>query len=258
MSSLAFEDVRVTLVSALAWRAMAEVVRRHGDHVQLRVVQFHPGFSPDGVLRMELLQPKAPDAARWVEFNLGGPSGSYRTARGEGQATLGALLGGDPVSFIDVLGRDLGVPAPAGPLPSSTPMTIALRLIAGLLERLVFEPVPWRASLGVRGWNGGSHVAPWHSRVLGRTIVAGEWGFLPAVDHDRLTDLVLVHPSDDASYDPSMHPKSRTIAVDFRTGELFLLRCMQTTLLGRCDDLYDECSRNMRGLVRRIEAEVHS
>jgi hypothetical protein len=259
MSTAVLGGARVTLVSALTWRAIAELARRHGHCQDVRLVQFHPGNSMHGVIGLALREPATSRTVVSVDFNLGGPSGTYTLQQGEGRVSLAELLGEGPARVIDAIETDLGLPHLEGALPPSTPRCIALRLIASLLERLVFEPVAWRASLAVWAWNGESHVEPWHARVPGNTLPVPPGEPLSPEDHDRLSDLVLVHASClGAGFDANPDRGKRAIAVDLATGHVSLLTAVDTVFLGECWTLYQAQARSMRRMVAAIEATLHS
>lgn len=255
MSTIDLGRARVTLVSALAWRVIAELARRNGDRYRLRLVQFHPGNSVHGVLRLELAG--ADGFVGWVEFSLGGPSGTYRTSRGDGRAQLGDLIMEHRAKVMDAVEADIGVPLFLRRLPASTGPVIALRLIAGLLERLVFEPTTWRASLAVRDWNGESHVAPWHAPILGAAVATDDVAILSRVEHERLSALVLIHPGEDPAYHPADSERNRALAADLSSGRIFSLHGDQTASLGLSDELYQAHGRDIRKLLALLETHLH-
>lgn len=257
MSRVDLSSARVTLVSALVWRAIAELSRRHAGRYQFRLVQFHPGASVRGVIRMELFEPSSQRPATWAEFNLGGPSGTYSVASGEGRTTLAALLGERPSAAIDVIEADLMLPPQTGALRPSSRQAISLRLLASLLERRVFDTTPWRASLAIWDWNGGSRVEPWHSRVLGQDLSTPEGRELTSVDRARLSDLVLLHanaPGD--GDDAKAFAEMPALAVDLATGQLTVLTTQGERPLGEGRALYRVHGRSMRALADAVECEL--
>ena len=127
MSAALLGSSRVTLVSALTWRAIAELARRHGQRYEVRLVQFQPGNSMSGVIGLALREPATSRTITSVDFNLGGPSGTYTLQQGEGRVSLAELLGEAPARVIDAIERDVGLPHLEEALPPSTPRSIALR-----------------------------------------------------------------------------------------------------------------------------------
>jgi hypothetical protein len=143
-------SARVTLVTALAWRAIAEIVRRrHATHA-FHLVQIHPGMSARGLLQLQLDPKSSGESLPAIDFNLGGPSGTWSTGSGA-QGCFLDLLNPDPASVIDHIEGAVGLPRWGGALPVSSVAVLSVRVIAALVESRVFEPNGWRTTLGAHG-----------------------------------------------------------------------------------------------------------
>lgn len=184
-------DLRITLVAALAWRAMAEIVRRRHVDYRFDLLQVHPGGSVAGLIQLHLQARDGSPAAR-LDFNLGGPRpGGWESADGT-RGHLLDLLGHCPLDAIDAMERAAGLSAwPGHRLPPSSPGVRAMRRIASELERRVFEPRPWRTTAGLVGWSE-DIVCDWHRHFLAPVRRDAD-GVISAGDIQRLSRLVLVH-----------------------------------------------------------------
>lgn len=176
-SNVEFATGRITLVSALSWRAIAELFRRYHPAYSLRVTQIHPGISTRGTLELTSVTSEMTGPAR-LTFNLGGPSGTYRVHRSHSQFRPdGAgpqdlefarpMLSGDPSSVIDEIAAAWGLPRAIDPLVSSSKTTITIRVIAGLMERLVFARESWRTTAGFCGNDAAGDMVPDWLAALG-------------------------------------------------------------------------------------------
>jgi hypothetical protein len=188
-------ELRITLLAALAWRAMAEIVRRRHVDYRFDVLQIHPGISMAGLIELHLHAHDGRHDARLC-FNLGGPSpGTWQAADGDGGHLL-HLLGPNPVDVIDAIERSAGLPAwPGHRLPPSTPGVRAMRRIAAELEGKVFQPVPWRTTVAFVG-GGPDIVCDWHRHFTAQ-VTADAWGGVRSEDRTRLSQLVLLHEAPD-------------------------------------------------------------
>jgi hypothetical protein len=110
-SVLDFKGARITLVSALAWRVVAELFRRYQERYDLRVSQVHPGISVRGALYLTAGSAASQNPPT-LSLDLGGPSGTYAVLRRiDGNATgaagsssgpfAGPMLSQDPSRVID-------------------------------------------------------------------------------------------------------------------------------------------------------------
>jgi hypothetical protein len=250
-------EARVTLVAALAWRAIAEIARRRSTKLKPRLVQFHPGSSSRGVISLRLYEKGQGACSAEVDFNLGGPSGTYNCAGGlsdvEGKSFAG-LLYKNPKATIDEIERNMGLLAFSGRLPESTTRVIAIRLISGLLERRLFDPKPWRASLAVWDWNGGYGLNDWHECLLGKKYSFDQDGSLPAEIHTRLSDLVLIHAADaeEGSEVLEVVP-SDSLAIDLDSGLVSIVRENQSRPFGECRALFEAHNRSISDLVSTLD-----
>lgn len=212
-------ELRITLLAALAWRAMAEIVRRRHVDSRFDVLQIHPGISMAGLIELHL---HAHDGRHDVRlcFNLGGPCpGTWQTTDGNGGHLL-HLLGPNPVDVIDAIERSAGLPAwPGHRLPPSTPGVRAMRRIAAELEGKVFQPVPWRTTAA---FVGGSPdiVCDWHQHFTA-AVEPDEWGSIGIEDRTRLSQLVLIHAAPGgACVDTRASLEGEGLLVDLATGDV--------------------------------------
>jgi hypothetical protein len=209
------KQARVTLPCALAWRAMTELVRRHHAGRDIALEQVHPGSSTRGAYVLWLRGAEQDSQPIQIAFNLGGPSGTWSAGQPEVGGELSDLLLPDPARAIDRIEQALGLPAAPKPVPPSSQSVLGMRLVASLLEGLVFHREPWRATLGAHGHNGGTHIADW-VRHLGLN------GPRPDPDRetlDRLGDQVLLHRCPDDT--PVMHQdalQGTALLMDLRSG----------------------------------------
>lgn len=112
---------RVTLPCALAWRAMAELARRHHAQWGIAIEQFHPGASMAGAFALSLQDKESPRDRKLAAFNIGGPSGTWSTgAGGEPEGDLSDLFAPEPARVIDLIQRAVGLPPAPVPVPASS------------------------------------------------------------------------------------------------------------------------------------------
>ena len=160
--------MRITLPSAVAWRVMAELMRRHGKAHDIKILQVHPGISIRGCYYVLFdAHPTRVDDALSLVLNLGGPAGTYRVKSKDGRADgpeqdfLFSMLGNDPVRVLDQIDKDLGLRAPKK-LPPSTPAMLVARTIAACLEHAALSPLHMRTTAAyVDASAYGPHIAAW-------------------------------------------------------------------------------------------------
>lgn len=196
---------RIGLVSFLAWRAIAELFRRYHPRYDLRVTEIHPGISVRGVLRLTVGVPTASDSPT-LSFNLGGPSGTYcvdhplttepgNFAHSSEADFAGPMLARDPAIVVDQIAAAWGLPPAPASLPPSSNTTLAIRVIAGLLERRVFDREPWRTTAGFCG-NGavGDMIPDWLDLLGENSAALRRAAEKPVHNVDaRLSRYILVH-----------------------------------------------------------------
>jgi hypothetical protein len=240
---------RMTLVGALAWRAVAELMRRHHRRYAMRVVEVHPGVSVRGLLEVSLT-PRQGDGRPTpsLQLNLGGPSGQWRV--GDCTGNLADLLGPRPVAVIDAMVSALGLPRAPQPLPAAGNTVVALRMIAGLLEQQVFAPLPWRTTQGLVGGQEDA-VAGWYRAFL----QAGDRP-LDARDHARLSELVLLHPAADELPALELPSMGHAWGFDLASGECLVVRHGHAHRLGTALTMYEHAGRSMPALLARCVAEA--
>lgn len=222
-------DCRITLVTALSWRAMTELVRRHHPGHVFRLRQIHPGISLRGLIELELEDRRSGDLSL-IRFNLGGACGRWEVASGE-SGNVAGLLGTDPVAIIEQMERVAGLPASLRRLAPSSDGVMAMRLIANALQRKVFEPVPWRITLGLVG-RSDDIIPDWHRHFVERVHANGVSG-VDREDQERLSQLVLLHEAKHEEPLASQGDLSAdALAVDLATGMVARLTVDRFVQLG--------------------------
>ncbi len=216
-SVLEFKTARVTLVSALAWRVVAELSRRYQERYDLRVSQVHPGMSIRGALYLTTA-PATGHEPPALSLDLGGPSGTYTVLRridgcakgAAGKSSgpfAGPMLSQDPSRVVDEIAAAWGLPKLEGKLPSSHTTTIVARTIAGVLESLIFRRESWRTTAGFCDNSAvGSMVPDWTAAlgVSDRTISDARRG-RDARAADFLSRYVMLHRCVDDNISLRLH-----------------------------------------------------
>lgn len=236
MSNL--ESSRITLVTALAWRAMTELVRRHHISHAFGLRQIHPGASMRGLLAL-VIESRSRGLQSTLRFHLGGgESGKWEVEAGA-SGNVADLLADDPSQRIDEMQRAAGLPAQEGRVPASSDAVMAMRMIATMLERKVFEPVPWRITLGLIGWSP-DIVSDWHRHFIGR-VQQDSWGGVSDKDAERLFQLVLLHEAhDEAPAHSQENIKGSALAVDLATGIAVRMTATEVEPLAPARTIYDK------------------
>lgn len=209
------KEARVTLPCALAWRAMTELVRRHHAGRDLALEQFHPGMSARGAFGLWLEGGQPGSSPIRISFNLSGPSGAWSAGPPEVHGELSDLLLPDPARAIDRIEQAVGLPAAPKPVPPSNQTVLGMRVVAGLLESLVFDRHSWRVTLGAHDHDGNTHAADWVRHL-------GLEGLRSNPDRDTLTrlgDCVLLHRTlDDAPVMNQGGLEGAALLIDLRSG----------------------------------------
>jgi len=253
-----FASARMTLVSALAWRCIAELFRRYGSRHRLTVHQVHPGSSLRG--QLVIIAGGCPGPGQpALAFNLGSDSGTYDVIRrvdgmpaGERHPARGVfatgMLDSEPEGVIADIARCWGLPAVTGALPSTDKVSITPRVIAGLLERKVFEPRVWRTT---SAYSDSSAVGP---------MVSSWYEVFEAAKHEeasRLSRYVLLHRAED---DEMVRGRDGIEGVawcfDLATATAVSL---SASAAGAPQDLmaeYQRCGRHLPSLLRQLEADA--
>ncbi|NLA67959.1 MAG: hypothetical protein GX856_06910 [Gammaproteobacteria bacterium] len=211
---------RVTLVTALAWRAIAEIVRRrHATHA-FNVLQIHPGISARGLLQLQLHATSRGESLPAIDFSLGGPSGMW-SAGSSPQGCFLDLLNPEPASVIDHIEEAVGLPRWRGALPATSVAALSVRVVAGLLESRVFDQHGWRSTLGTYGCHGGDVVADWAGLMGVNPSPPDPDGNLHRDARERLSRLVLIHRSaDELPVAKLSGLQGRALIVDIATGRI--------------------------------------
>lgn len=257
-SDLDFSAARMTVVSALAWRCIAELFRRYGSRCRLKIHQVHPGSSLRGQLVVTAgdgFEPSVPALA----FNLGGHSGTFEVMRrvdgtpcnereqARGQFAAG-MLGPEPESVIAAIEQSWGLPLATGTLPPTEKASITPRVIAGLLERKVVEPRVWRTTSAYADSSAvGPMISSWHE----------VFGAAKNENASRLSRYVLLHRADD---DEMVRERDgiRGVAWCFDLAAATAASLSASVVGGRLDLMaeYQRCGRHLPGLLRHLEADA--
>lgn len=254
------DELRITVLAALAWRAIAEIARHQHPTHELAIEQFHPGISPRGVIRLALASRSGGNPSATFAFELGGPEpGTWRVTAGDhhGEEDFLQLLGLHPRVVVADMLREAGFPAPGEALPPSSDRVLAMRLVAGLLERKVFSARAWRSTCAVYGNQGGYSVADWHRPILGTEYRAGPWGEFEEDAIRRLSDLVVVHPLRDGEEAPVHETGSLAgtgIVLDLESGSYGSLSTRGWKPIGDVRTLYDRSRGAMRKMVDELDS----
>lgn len=210
-------DFRVTFVSALAWRAMTEIVRRRHIAFDFVPLQVHPGVSPRGLIELRL-RPRGGGRELRVDFHLGGPQPGSWHVPGGNHGSLLDLLREEPAAAIDAIERAAGLPAwPGHRLTPSTPGVRAMRRLAAELEHRVFEPRQWRTTAAFIGWQE-DIVCDWH-RYFVAPVRSNAHGAVRPEERERLSRLVMLHEAPGGNWVTSREElRGEALVVDLSTG----------------------------------------
>ena len=246
---------RLTIVTALAWRAIAEIVRRRHVTHAFKLLQIHPGTSVRGLLGLQLHSRSGGEALPSIDFNLGGPSGTWKTSLGADGCFLG-LLNPEPWMVIDRLEEAVGLPRVHGGLPPSSTEALAVRVVAGLVESRVFDRQGWRTTLGVHGCHAGDVVADWVGPMGVRFDPPDAHDSLAAEAHERLSRLVLIHrTADECPVATLSGLQGRALLVDVATGRIASADPGGVTLLGDLRQMHGAAGGSMARLLAKLAAE---
>jgi hypothetical protein len=160
-------NVRITVLSAIAWRIFAELMRRHAGKREVRVLEFHPGISMYGAIRL-IFDANGRDTGGGMSLTLylGGPSGTWEVRRkGEHAASKGddfffRMLSDDPAELIDDMDLALGLVAPKK-LGASTRPALVATLISRFLESRMLSRESFRTTQGWYDFSNGCGVQKW-------------------------------------------------------------------------------------------------
>lgn len=248
-------NARVTLVTALAWRAIAEIARRRHSTHAFGLRQIHPGASIRGLLELQLHCASTGRALPAIDFNLGGPSGTWSTGAGA-QGNFLALLEPEPGTVIDRIEEALGLPPFRGMVPASSTEALAVRVVAGLAESRVFDRHGWRTTLGAYGAHSGDVAADWAGSMGVEVDAPGSDCHLTSDAHDRLSRLVMIHRAPDECPVGSLsHLEGRGLLVDIETGRIASAERGGVKLLGELWPMHVATGGSMERLLARLVAE---
>lgn len=248
-------QARVTLVTALAWRAIAEIVRRrHATHT-FKLRQNHPGSSIRGLLELQLHCTSTGRTLPAIDLNLGGPSGTWNTGAGA-QGSFLALLEPDPGTVIDRIEEATGLPPFRGMLPASSTGALAVRVVAGLAESRVFDRHGWRTTLGAHGTHNGDVAADWAAPMGVVFDAAGPDRELTPEARDRLSRLVLIHrAADECPVTTLSGLEGRGLLVDIATGRIASAECGGVTFLGDLRRMHGATGGSIERMLAQLVAE---
>jgi len=263
--------MRITILSAVVWRIIAELMRRHEKKHDIKVLQVHPGISIRGCYHVLFDAPldRLGDATILI-LNLGGPSGTYSIRRkGVPESKRESdfffeMLGGDAVAFLDRIDGDLGLKT-SKKLPPSTPPVLVARTIATCLEELALSPLRMRTtSAWVDASANGPYIAAWTRYFLpdaAKLKAQGESGELSfAKGYSKLCRFVALHPcghSEDLALGET-HEQQPLALFDFQTGRVLLIR--ENNLVGEIDlpSDYEKEGRTLRPICFRLRRHLES
>ena len=265
------QKMRITISSAVVWRIIAELMRRHGTKHDIKVLQVHPGISIRGCYYLLFDAPldRLGDATILI-LNLGGPSGTYSIRRKGAPETererdfFFEMLGGDAVVFLDRIDGDLGLKTPKK-LPPSTPAVLVARTIASCLEELALSPWHMRTTTAwVDASAYGPYIAAWTRHFLpdaAKIKAQGKSGELSfAKGSSKLCRFVALHPCGDSETSAldEMHEEQALALFDFQTGRVLLIA--DGKLVGEIDlpSEYEKQGRTLRAICSRLRGHLES
>ena len=187
--------MRLSVLNAMVWRLIAEVLRRHSPQHQFSIFESHPGISARGRLHLVLrLDNRSFERCSQVIFNLGGPSGTMDFVNGSGSPRCDMpfavwLLDRDPIEVVDTITRGLGLKVPES-IGASSPPTIAARVLADSLARESLARGALRVTSGWVDTSYGSCQPGWVSfmPVASRALDTTQLGSRVVALHDATSD----------------------------------------------------------------------
>ena len=262
VSVIELSGARMTLVAALAWRLIAELVRHHPNETW-RVWQLHPGISIRGMVA--LVGSASSEEQPNIQFCLGGPSGHGHISRAFKGLDVPSelrefdfgreMLGSRPAEFVRSLCRTWGLPVVNGKLPPSTPRSLATSLVANLLSRRIMDLTPWRTTAGAFDTSaGGCTIPDWIVDVAQLHERKRDGHGFNSQECQALTRFVLIHAAPDES--PCVQKSTLEdagIVIDLSAGKA--IRLTSTGSGGSLDlmDVYGRVGRSMGRLTREVE-----
>lgn len=186
-----FPKLRPAILTALAWRVIGEVMRRHHASLDLRVQQFYPGLSPLGIMGLapgRITSTWKGDTTQ-VCFHLGGGGNGLCSVRRQKSvesfvAPITEILTGTPSGeLVDAIEVAAGWQHRVN--QATTPPVLVARLIARFLERYMLAPEPYRASSGWIDNSNAGYPAPYAVEWL-TALPEGRKAAQFADDHDRV------------------------------------------------------------------------
>jgi hypothetical protein len=251
------QDARITLPCALVWRFITEVVRRRHRTHRIRLQQWHPGISPHGVSGLALA-PNGGGPGTTFELWLGGGEPGRVDCDGRaGSYPLGNvwnLLGENSVAALDRFEEMSGLAPAPSVLPPSSAFVQVHRLVATLLERLVFDRRSWRATLAIAGTSSGWLVADWHAALID-PLGPRAPSSLDETAHRRLAQLVLVHSVGSGACFAREEIAGTALAFDVGTGRIAAVTAKASRTLGTIAELRAEAG-SYPNLVQQLLARL--
>lgn len=257
---------RMTVVSAFAWKVIAELMRRHSHECVIELLEIHPGISVRGCLQLKITPHlHSAGASRIVTLNLGGPSGIVSIRHDDhGKLAdefdfLGSMLSEDPVVSIDRISRAMNLPVPSALPPSSTQSLVA-RLIAEVLGRKVLSRRMLRTSSAWFDASQGSRIATW-LRHFGFDPVEQQRDLDSGAEpwesiQSAVTQYVALH---DCAPDESTlldHPPGNAVLFDMNSGRALLVTGKRQTMVLDAPLAYNKQGRRLIQLVDEIGSHV--
>lgn len=169
------------------------------------------------------------------------------------------MLAGDPAVVVDDIAAAWGLPPAPNKLPPSSDTTLAVRAIAGLLERRVFDRETWRTTAGFCGNEAVGDMIPSWLDLLGVDAAALRRA-AEKPDHDvvdRLSRYILVHraPGENLCLDSS-DIVGTALAFDLAAATVTELSAEGKGKTVRLRNSFDAAGHDLRRLLNELETSL--
>jgi hypothetical protein len=260
------KHVRITVLSAIAWRIIAELMRRHAGQREVRVLEFHPGISMYGAMRLTFdANGQDTEGGMSLTLYLGGPSGTWEVRRKADHASTRGddfffrMLSDDPAELIDEMGQALGLVAPKK-LGASTSPALVATLISRFLESRMLSRESFRTTHGWYDFSKGCGVQKW-TRHFGVDVTAAnaalESGNRQAISvfEDVWSFIALFECRSDPSplADEGRFP---VVLLDLRAARMLLVKNGKVTEVIDVKAAYVTAGRRFDGLLQTISTHL--
>jgi hypothetical protein len=258
------KNVRITVLSAIAWRIFAELMRRHAGQRDMRVLEFHPGISMYGAMRL-IFDANGQDTEGGMSLTLylGGPSGTWEVRRSGNKASTRGddfffrMLSDDPAELIDEMDRALGLVTPKK-LAASPRSALVATLVSRFLESRILSRQSFRTTQGWYDFSNGCGVAEW-TRHFGVDVAAAN-AALESGKRQAIAAFESVWPfvalfECSSSPSPLAHEGRRPVVLlDLRGARMLLAKDGKVTEAIDVKAAYVTAGRRFDGLVQTIGA----